>query len=217
MKKQHLFFGLAAALTVVVGVYAADHIDAPAVTGGTSDITDYYAFESPSNSSNMVFVANVQGLLAPGTATSDASFDSDVMIEFNIDNDGDNIEDRVIQCLFKNGKVQTYGVTTPSTTGLMSMVESGSMVEANISQYGGSVETETANGVTVFAGPRDDPFFFDLTAYTNILGGTATGFSNPGTDTFAGTNVLSVVVEVPKADLGGSGTLNTWVESKRKQ
>jgi len=39
----------------------------------------------------------------------------------------------------------------------------------------------------------------------------------PGSDTFAGTNVMSIVVEVPKQLIGGSGTINTWVEAKTKQ
>jgi hypothetical protein len=34
-----------------------------------------------------------------------------------------------------------------------------------------------------FAGPRDDPFFFDLGQFQAILGGTATAFKNPGVDT----------------------------------
>ena len=68
----------------------------------------------------------------------------------------------------------------------------------------------------LFAGPRDDPFFFDLDRYKGILAGTYTGFANPGTDTFAGTNVLSIVVEVPKSMLGGSGTVNVWLETKKK-
>ena len=40
---------------------------------------------------------------------------------------------------------------------------------------------------------------------------------DPGTDTFAGTNVMSVVIEVPKSSIGGTGTINTWVETKTKQ
>jgi hypothetical protein len=68
-----------------------------------------------------------------------------------------------------------------------------------------------------FAGPRDDPFFFDFNQYTAIINGDADGFNSPGDDTFAGSNVLSVVVEVPESMIGGSGTINTWVESKRKQ
>jgi len=71
--------------------------------------------------------------------------------------------------------------------------------------------------MSFFAGPRDDPFFMDFAQYGAIIGGMATSFNETGSDTFAGTNVMSVVVEVPKAMIGGSGTINTWVESKRKQ
>jgi len=28
---------------------------------------------------------------------------------------------------------------------------------------------------------------------------------------------MSVVIEVPKSSIGGSGTINTWVETKTKQ
>ena len=68
-----------------------------------------------------------------------------------------------------------------------------------------------------FTGPRDDPFFMDFAQYGEIIGGNAPGFNNPGSDTFAGSNVMSIVVEVPKSQIGTSGTINTWVEAKTKQ
>lgn len=196
---------------------AADHIDAPAVTGKASDITDFYAFESPSNSSNLVFVVNTQGLLAP-MATAAAAFDSDVMLEVNVDNSSnkDNMEDLVLQITFDNGKVQVYGPVAPIEKGLNStLVTTGNKVEADISIYAGSPMTGEANGIKVFAGPRDDPFFFDLDQYKKVIAGTASGFNNPGTDTFAGTNVMSVVIELPKSLLG-SGTINAWATTNRK-
>jgi hypothetical protein len=210
MKKKNLLLTAFAILAASVGiVWAADHIDAPAVASTSSDITDFYAFQSPENSANMVFVANLQGLLDPA-ATASARFDENVMLEFNIDNTGDNVEDLVIQAFFIDGKVQVYGPVKPSTTGKMSMAEkNGPGVSANITAYNGSVSIGSSNGMKVFAGPRDDPFFFDFAR-------NATGFNNPGSDTFAGTNVMSVVVEVPKSMLGSAATLNTWVESKRK-
>ena len=67
------------------------------------------------------------------------------------------------------------------------------------------------------AGPRDDPFFFDLNQFKAILGGTASGFNNPGTDSFAGTNVLSTIIELPKSLLGSSSSINVWAETKQKQ
>jgi hypothetical protein len=195
---------------------AADHIDAPAVTGTGSDITDFYVFQSPSNANNMVFVVNVQGLLAPA-ATGAASFDEEVMLEINIDNSStkDNIEDIVIQATFNDGKVKVYGPAAPLETGSSSTLLSSNIVEASITSYGSNPIIGESNGMKVFAGPRDDPFFFDLNQFKAIIAGTAASFNNPGSDTFAGTNVLSLVVEVPKSQLG-SGSINTWATTNRE-
>lgn len=215
MKKSKLLLGLSFLVITSLVMVAADHIDAPAVQGGKSDITDFYCFQG-SNTNNLVFVANVQGLLSP-TATAEASFDENVMVEFNIDNNGDYVEDLVIQAVPKNGKMYFFGPVAPGTAGTSSTVKtSASLGNVAITQYGQSTQITTSSGVSLFAGPRDDPFFFDFGQYSQIIAGNASSFNNPGTDTFAGTNVMSVVVEVPKAMLGGSGTLNTWVETKRK-
>lgn len=215
MKKTKIFITAFACLSVIVGgiILAADHIDAPAVTNQTTDITDIYVFRAE-NPDNMVFVANTQGLLSPG-ATKDAKFDDNTMIEFNIDNNGDNIEDLVIQCLSKGGKMKVYGPVKPDVTGTLSYLnEDDFTVETHITKYGKEPEMGYRKGVKVFAGPRDDPFFFDLVLFRQIIAGTATSFNNPGTDTFAGTNVLGIVVEIPKSMLGSTGTINVWAESK---
>ena len=130
---------------------------------------------------------------------------------------GDNVEDLVIQALPRDGKMYFFGPVAPGTTGLSStVIGSGPQTVVDITSYGTSPIVQTTAGISAFAGPRDDPFFFDFNQYTAIIGGTASGFNNPGTDTFAGTNVMSIVVEVPKSMIGGSGTINTWVESKSK-
>lgn len=217
MKKIQIFIGMTVITIAGFFMVAADHIDAPAVASGTSDITDFYAFQAE-DPNNVVFVANVQGLLSPSN-TASASFEEDVLIEFNIDNTGDNVEDLVIQAIPRDGKMYFFGPTAPSSAGLNSRIETNASAqgEVDITSYGSNANVSTNSGMTFFAGPRDDPFFFDFGQYTAILGGTATGFNDPGDDTFAGTNVLSVVVEVPKSMVGGSGTINTWVEAKRKQ
>src|SRR5690349_10702723 len=66
-------------------------------------------------------------------------------------------------------------------------------------------------GGSAFAGVRDDPFFFDLPGFVTfkekLLGGSTnlddlkSGFT--GADTFAGTNVLSIVLRLPNDKLGG--------------
>ncbi|AWM12595.1 DUF4331 domain-containing protein [Flavobacterium sp. NRK F10] len=215
MKKTKLPLGLLFLGMIGLILVAADHIDAPAVQGGTSDITDFYSFQG-ANTNNLVFVANVQGLLSP-TATSSASFDENVMVEFNIDNNGDNIEDLVIQALPRNGKMYFFGPVASGTSGTSSNVKTAAALgNVEITEYGEVAKIGTAAGASFFAGPRDDPFFFDFGQYSEIIAGNASSFNNPGSDTFAGTNVMSIVIEVPKAMLGGSGTLNTWVETKRK-
>jgi len=216
MKKMKISIGIGVLAVVGLLTVAADHIDAPDVKGGSSDITDFYAFQGQ-NTDNVVFVANVQGLLSP-SATSNASFDENVLVEFNIDTNADNVEDMVIQAIPRDGKMYFFGPMAPSTPGLNSTIlttATQSMVD--ITPYGSNAITATNAGMTYFAGPRDDPFFMDFAQYGEIIAGNATAFNNPGADTFAGTNVMSIVVEVPKSAVGGSGSINTWVESKRKQ
>ncbi|MFT7251780.1 MAG: hypothetical protein ACI9FW_001524, partial [Flavobacterium sp.] len=151
------------------------------------------------------------------TASSSASFDENVMVEFNIDNNGDNKEDLVIQAIPRNGKMYFFGPVAPGTPGTSSTVKTASQIgSVDITAYGSSAVVASLNGVNMFAGLRDDPFFFDFGQYSAIIAGTATSFNNPGTDTFAGSNVMSIVIELPKSLLGGSGTLNTWVETKKK-
>jgi len=215
MKKTKIFITALVCLFVIAGgiLLAADHIDAPAVTSKPTDITDVYVFRGQ-NPDNMVFVANTQGLLSPG-ATADAKFDEGTMIEFNIDNNGDNVEDLVIQCIAKNGKMKVYGPAAPRVTGTISYLNINKLsVQTDITPYGQSPIIGEEDGIKAFAGPRDDPFFFDLVRFRQVIAGTASSFNNPGNDTFAGTNVLSVVVEVPKSLLGSNTTINVWAESK---
>jgi hypothetical protein len=217
MKKTKMILGLS--LMVISGLIlvAADHIDAPGtMSGDAGDITDVYTFQGQ-DPNNLVFAVNTQGLLSPN-ATSEATFKENVMVEVNIDNTGDNVEDLVIQAIRRGDKMYFFGPYVPMTTGTSSMIKtSAASGEVTISTYGTTPTMTTQNGMKFFAGPRDDPFFFDLGQFKSILAGTATGFNNPGTDTFAGTNVLSIVVEVPKTMLGTSNTLNVWAETKKKQ
>jgi hypothetical protein len=206
-------------------VYAADHIDAPAVTGSGStslepDITDIYAFQSPSDNTKMVFVLDFMGLMSPAR-TATATIPNNLFLEFNIDNSGDNVEDLVIQAKFQDGKFRVYGPVAPATTGTTSTIRTnGTVLEGTVTPYGANVQPNIAAnsaGMKAFAGPRDDPFFFDLVRYREIIAGTQTSFRNPGIDAFAGSNVMSLVVEVPKSMLGSAQTINVWGESKTKQ
>jgi hypothetical protein len=100
MKKKNIIAIAVLAIVFTGGIiWASDHIDAPAVTGQSTDITDLYAFQG-ANTSNLVFVVNTQGLLAP-SVTAAAKFDPNTLIQINIDNTGDNVEDLVIQAIYE--------------------------------------------------------------------------------------------------------------------
>lgn len=216
MKTKKILFSILGVAIITAGiVFAADHADTPALTGKTTDITDVYAFQGQ-NTSNMTFVLNTQGLLTPG-ATGAASFDNNTMIELNIDNNADNVEDLVVQCVFNNGIMYVYGPIKPSATGARSKVEGSQSVSVAVTPYGQNAIIASQNSFMAFAGPRDDPFFFDLDQYKKIIAGTATSFNNPGNDSFKGTNVMSIVLEFPKTLLGATnGKVNIWAEAKRK-
>lgn len=74
--------------------------------------------------------------------------------------------------------------------------------------------------MTVFAGLREDPFFFDVEQYFRVRDAAAKGkagsvtFRQPGVDFTAGYNVLSIVARVPRAFLKGSTgdtkTFDVW-------
>jgi hypothetical protein len=111
-----------------------------------------------------------------------------------------------------------YGPVKPTTTGTRSQLEGAIVASVDVTPYGAvnATITTTTSGIMVFAGPRDDPFFFDLNQYHAILAGTASGFNNPGSDTFAGTNVLSIAIEVPKSMLNSTGKINVWLTTRKK-
>ena len=137
MKKIKILLGTAVLGIAGFFMVAADHIDAPAVSGGSSDITDFYAFQAQ-DTDNVVFVANVQGLLSP-TATASAMFDENVLVEFNIDTDGDTIEDLVIQAVPRDGKMYFFGPVAPSQTGLNSTIQTAAtQTVVDITTYGSS-------------------------------------------------------------------------------
>lgn len=224
MKRKKLLLTAFAVTALITGgiIYAADHIDAPGVTGQTTDITDLYVFRSPVNTNNLVFVADIQGLMSPA-ATATAKFDENNIIEFNIDNTGDMVEDLVIQSKYDaaTNKMYVFGPVAPSATGLTSKLQGNPTAEVTVTPYTSAtpVIATGSTGIQVFAGPRDDPFYFDLTQFNKIITGMATSFNNPGTDAVAGTNVMSVVLEVPKSLVGNiaaTNTINVWLKTKKK-
>src|SRR5204863_278177 len=82
------------------------------------------------------------------------------------------VEDLVIQALVQNGKLRVYGPVAVGTPGTTSMVRTaGASTEVAVTAYGAASPSigTSSSGVKVFAGPRDDPFFFDLTRFKEMI------------------------------------------------
>lgn len=203
-------FLLPVLLVILTG---ADHRDAPGLQfDPASDINDVYAFVN-ANNNNVVLAMTVNPFTAPGL---NPVFSSDTLYQFKIDQDGDGVEDLVIQITFDKpaGKASNAtqnftlrGPVKPQKTGpINSIAKTSTTITGPIDNtVAGSFVTDSS-GIKVFAGARDDPFFFDFIAFTK-----GNQYRNPGVDFFAGMNVSIIAVELPPAMLkGSSNTIHVW-------
>src|SRR5882724_6538242 len=203
-----LLLATAAALGLTRWMNASDHKDSALLAADhAADIADLYTFRSPTNPDNLVLVMTVSGFIPPAEAST-TFFDPNVLYQWKIDNNGDAVEDLVIQA-FVTGSgghqvMHFRGPAAPSVTGATSRVVDGPETATVRVSNTETPIIASRNGMTVFAGVRDDPFFFDLVQFKKIIAGQATSFRNPGIDSFAGTNVLAIIVELPSAQLGGT-------------
>jgi hypothetical protein len=192
------------ALTVALatsGVFAADHAEAPGTMADlAADITDVYAWHTENGT--IVAVVDFAGLQEAG---STGTYDADVLYGLHIDNDGDNEPDIDVWVRFGQNGAGEWGVQALNVPGSDVPLE-------------GPVDTviDGGNGVQLYAGPRDDPFFFDLDGYKATLMSGTLMFDNTN-DTFAGTNVTAIVIEMDAdAAAGGGDGLQLWATTGRK-
>ncbi|MCX4244508.1 DUF4331 family protein [Paraliomyxa miuraensis] len=178
---------------------AADHIDAPG-TGGdaAADITDFFAWHE---GDRVVAAMAFAGLDVPG---STGTYDDQVLYGIHVDNDGDNVADQTVWARFGQDAEGNWGVKVEGLPGATADVIGpvGEVLDAGL-------------GLRVFAGVRDDPFFFDLDGFQATLS-TATLSFDPSNDTFAATNVTMIVVEMSIDGVAaGSNDLQLWATTGR--
>ena len=213
---KHLVKSLAPCLIVLLLAltgFAADHKEAPLAQDNPQlDINDLYAFLNPNDPTRLVLAMTVNPFSVPGAATS-YRFSEAHLYRFKIDNNGDALPDHSIDIAFDDGQAfdaffRIGGVTMDTVH--------GEATPATIADTPTNAFIFESGDLQVFAGPRDDPFFFDSVGFGRFLSGIG-GFD--GTDGFAGFNVSAIVVEFPvDLVLGGSTNLNIWatVESPIK-
>jgi len=167
-----LALGALVAVAVLYGrpVAGFDIQDSPTLVARPgADISDVYLFPSPTNANDVVAVMDVHPGLAAGTGST-AFFDPQVLYTMKFDTrysseavGSSPIENIVIQFSMSaasNGTQQifVYGPAAPNQTGT-----STTLVTSGFTTGTGLInQAFPAGTLTVFAGVREDPFFFDL-------------------------------------------------------
>lgn len=209
MKRRHLsraLLGAAAGMALGAGAaYSADHLDSPgAAQDPAADINDVFVFRSQdpaaANTRRTVFVMTVVPI-----ATEESRFSPNVSYEFRIKETGtDNQLD--IVCNATGVEMQEITCTGPS--------EVSDSVMFNAVEPGNAL----LDNMRVFAGLRDDPFFFDLDAYQAVIADPAqVGLlvDEEGTDFFAGLGTLAIVVDVKNEVFGNATRLEVQAVTVR--
>jgi len=233
--KTPVLTALAVPLLLVLstpGIRAADHRDSPTADATSEgDITDYFNFLDPNDTTKIVFIMNVNPFAVPGEAAN-YRYSHDLLYQFKIDNTGDGKEDTVIQVVFSDTtacasgqSLSVYGPGTPAHTGAKNTVMGGIP-----SVTGCTNTTLTAGSMQVFTGLRDDPFVFDLAQFSRILKGTQDVFRDlpttplghlrgrpvradgtSGVDVFGGFDISAIAIEVPVSRVTTRASLiYTW-------
>lgn len=201
--------GAAALALIVPGQLAlsADHLDPPARTDPAvdttpdtpADIADLYAF---SDATNAYFAVSFAGPQAAGVP---AFYDRDVLYTLNVSTSAP-ASSADVSIKFRFGPATNgtgSGISVENAPGV-----SGAIV--------GPVETILSkDGVRVYAGLRDDPFFFDLQGFRETRS-TATLRFDKTRNFFANKNDTIVILEIPKSRLGGNAnTIDAWTTTAR--
>ena len=177
-----------AALCIAGAAAAADHRDGPLATGDPgADINDVYTFVNPNNANETIIATTIFPIASFNSRFSDA-----VEYRTHIDN-GTATGNITITCRASE-QGQTVSCTGPG----------------GLAAAGRINRTNAGTGMRLWAGVRDDPFFFDLDAFNATRGASppappANRFRNPGVNFFSGANTLVIVLGIESARLTGNG------------
>jgi hypothetical protein len=206
-------------------VRAADHGDAPNVAGDqAADLGDLYFFLDPNDNTQAVLIMTVRGFIVPGEAVNFAIFDEKVRYVFGVENTGNAKVDSMFTIRFSRriagpgpaGKeilqiprAQIARITLPNGDTFTAPVLNPSLAATPPTP---PVTTDSASGVSFFAGEVDDPFFFDIPGFSRFIASVRNGSPDPteltrGRDTFAGYNILAIALRVPVSLIKGRGNV----------
>ena len=193
-----LFSRMATAVFALASVsaMAADHRDGPLATGDpAADLNDVYTFVNPNDPDELIVILTMHPGASYATRFSDA-----VDYRFHIDNGTPN-GTTLISCRFSDGGARVLCRGAGDTL----------YAEGRIEQL------IDADDLRVWAGLRDDPFFFDGPAFQRTRQTLAPQFTNPGVNSFT-TNTLTIALGINSDRLSNNGAnpvLKVYASSAR--
>jgi len=165
------------------------------------DLTDLFVFPAPGDDDKTVFIIDVNPFM------TGSEFYPGAVYRINVDNNGDAEADRAFTFLFSEPKDGTQTGTAYYATGSQARrPDPGGevLIESTPVGFDATAEPVDAGPCRLFIGVRSDPFFADAE-------GALHGFQWTGQDTFAGKNILSIVLEVPNDMVLGAGpAIGVW-------
>jgi hypothetical protein len=173
------------------------------------DLTDLFVFAAPDNPDRTVLIMDSNPFMKGN------GFHPDAVYRFNIDNDGDALADVAFSFTFSEPTDGRQTATAYYATGSEARIrEPAGEVLIEATPVGGDAMATPvqAGPCRLFIGKRSEPFFADADGVLHWLTeGQAGIFQWTGTDTFAGANILSIVVEVPNDMLGSGPLIGAWI------
>ena len=204
-----------AVLALVPGARGADHGDSPNVAHDqVADIADVFLFLDPNDNSRVVIAATFHGFIVPGEAVNFGIFDSALRYRFEVERTGDAKPDDFIDVRFSQrttpAEAQTATVTLSKGLGRNTFTAPATNTTLAATAPDPVVTADAATGISFFAGEVDDPFFFDIPAFSRFIASVRAGSPDPtqfnrGRDTFAGYNILTIAMTMPVSVLKGEG------------
>jgi Domain of unknown function (DUF4331) len=216
---------------------ASSHREAPLISEDPSaDNTDLYAFRSPDKPDTVTILSDWIPGEDPAAGPNWYTFSPTARYDLYADTNGDGKPDITWYFRFKNrppvaflqntqqsytvtkvvnGKATVVGdglLTPPDNIGPRSTPNYPSLAVAGVHKL--------ADGTTVFAGQREDPFFGDIGAIFDLVAiREGTGASGGGKDFFAGYGVHAIGLQVPVSmlDNGKSHVVGIWAATDRQK
>jgi hypothetical protein len=227
-KKSLLLSGISIGLILTAAGFsqqlmASDHDDGEVDTKGRNlNLTDLYAFREKDQDGDLVLVMNSN---PRSIARQQYFFSTNARYEFKLtrvaDKDATPTGQEDVTLRFEFGAPDSRNQQPMKLTVLKDGKETSAsnLRTTPLNSEKPLVNQLGANGsqIAVFAGLREDPFFFDVEQFFRVRAGAlgtapAVGFRPPNQaiDAFKGYNVNSIAIRIPQEFLKGKSGANTY-------